>query len=289
MRQERILVVGYLSIDTLETSGGRFENVPGGAALYAALGVRHAGAKAVVLAAVGEDYPMQWLEAMAQIGIDVSGVERRAGPTRTAALHYSDDGTRVSTNHGQTTWWQRTLALAPPPPGDLADLDALVACPMPINTLSALVRQAWPRNLPVVADTSEAFVAEGSAQLLELVERLAAFAPSREETRRMWPGLSDDAAAQALAARGVHVLQKRGAMGAWAVTGGGKVGTQIPAPSAVVVDATGAGDATVGALAAHLCRGADFLVAATAALATGALAVSGIGPAALGFPVLATE
>ena len=96
-------------------------------------------------------------------------------------------------------------------------------------------------------------------------------------------------AALMLAARGVHVLQKRGAMGAWAVPAAAKAGTRIPAPSAVVVDATGAGDATVGALAAHLCRGADFLVAAAAALATGALAVSGIGPAALGFPVLATE
>ena len=232
---------------------------------------------------------MQWLDALAQIGIDVSRVERRVGPTRTAALHYGDDGTRVSTNHGHTTWWQRTLALAPPPPGDLADLDGLIACPMPIDALSALVRQARQRNVPVVADTSEAFVAEGSAQLLELIQRLAVFAPSREETRRMCPGLSDDDAALALAARGVHVLQKRGAMGAWAVPAGGKAGTQVPALSAVVVDATGAGDATVGALAAHLCRGAGFLVAAPAAMATGALAVSGIGPAALGFPVLATE
>jgi ribokinase len=289
MVQKRILVAGYLSIDTLETAGGRYDNVPGGAALYSALGVRHAGEQAALLAAVGEDYPVDWLNGIARLGIDVSLVQRRSGPTRRAALHYADGGTRVSPNHGQALWWQRTLALAPPPPVNLVHIDALVACPMPLETLSTLLQYAHQCNLPVVADTSEAFVVEGVTQLLQLMSGLTAFAPSREETRQMWPGLCDDEAALALAARGVHVLQKRGAMGAWAVPCGGRQGTQIPAPPVVVVDATGAGDATVGALAVHLLGGTDFLLAATAALATGALAVSGIGSSAFGFPILANE
>ena len=105
----------------------------------------------------------------------------------------------------------------------------------------------------------------------------------------MCPGLSDDAAALSLAQRGVNVLQKRGAQGAWAVPAKSSMGTQIAAPPAVVVDPTGAGDATVGALTVHLCRGADFLDAASAALATGALAVSDVGPAAFGLTTLTNE
>ena len=282
MRQRRILAVGYLSIDTIETPAGRFERVPGGAALYAALGVRHAGALAGVVAAVGNDYPIHWLDVLAQMGIDISRVERRPGPTRTARLQHSAGGKRLSPLHGDDVWWQRTLARSPPPLGDLGDVDGLVAGPMPVDALSAVIHQAARQKLHVIADTSEAFAIHAAARLLDLVSQLAAFAPSREETRLLLPGVTDDMAASSLAERGMHVLQKRGADGAWAVSAGGGPGIHMPAPPAVVIDPTGAGDATVGALAAHLFSAQSFMVAATAALSTGAVAVSGIGPAALG-------
>ena len=57
----------------------------------------------------------------------------------------------------------------------------------------------------------------------------------------------------------------------------------LAAPAAEIVDPTGAGDATVGALAALLAAGTDFMAASRAALLVGALTVSDIGPAALGF------
>jgi sugar/nucleoside kinase (ribokinase family) len=56
----------------------------------------------------------------------------------------------------------------------------------------------------------------------------------------------------------------------------------LPAPPAEVVDPTGAGDATVGALAAGLAFRRPFLDAARGALAVGAAAVSGLGPTSLG-------
>ncbi len=282
MRPRQILAVGYLSIDTIETTAGRFERVPGGAALYAALGVRHAGGIAAVAAAVGEDYPAQWLDALAALGIDISRVQRRPGPTRTAGLQHSAAGNRASSHHADDAWWRRTAALAPPRLGNLAGVDGLVAGPMPPDSLSDLLQQAARPDLPVVADTSEAFALAAPASLINLLSRLAVFAPSREETRLLLPDLSDDAAASSLARRGVHIVQKRGAQGAWAVAAGGGTGTLLPAPHATMVDPTGAGDATVGALALRLARGESFLLAAAASLMTGAAAVSGIGPAALG-------
>ena len=282
MRTARILVVGYLSIDTLQAASAEPVEVPGGAALYAALGARQAGAHASIAAVVGEDYPQPWLHSLAQMGVDVSRVQRRAGSTRTTALRYGAGGHRDSPHYRDDVWWHRTRALAPALQGDLAQVDVLVACPMPIDSLAALLQLAALAGVPVVADTSEAFVTEDPQRLLELVGELAAFAPSREETRLLWPQCDDDAAALALAGRGVHVLHKRGAQGAAAVPAHGSVPVHIPAPPAAVVDPTGAGDATVGALAAHIGGGAGFLDAAAAALATGALATTGIGPAALG-------
>lgn len=267
----RVLVAGYLSIDTLAGHAA----MPGGAALYAALGARRAGADAAISAAVGEDYPQPWLDALARLGIDVSGVERRGGPTRRARMDYHAPQGR------DPEWWARTRALAPP----ISDLRAetAVAGPMPADALARFLAAAGRVGVPVVADTSDAYAGPDAAALLALLPQIAVFAPSLAETRLLLPGLDDDAAACALARLGPAVLQKRGAAGALLVAGSDPAPLHLPAPEARAADPTGAGDATVGALAAGLAAGLDLADAARAALRVGALAVSAAGPAALGF------
>lgn len=277
-----MLVAGYLSIDTIQSALGRADEVPGGAALYAALGARLAGAEAAIAACVGEDYPDQWLHLLDALGIDTAGIERRPGPTRRARLAYGNAGARRSA-HG-AAWWERTHALAPAPSSDAVKRAAMVvACPMPIDRLEQWISGAKTQGVPVLADTSEAFVTASRDRLLAALASITIFAPSREETRLMGSFGSDDEAALSLARLGPHVLQKRGADGVAAVASRGTEAVVIPAPPARLVDPTGAGDATVGALAATLAAGRPFLEAARQALAAGAVAVSAIGPAALGF------
>jgi sugar/nucleoside kinase (ribokinase family) len=285
MRQARVRVVGYLSIDTLQVEGTVSQRVPGGAALYAALGARLAGGDVSVEASVGDDYPPQWLPALDALGIDVSRVQQRTGLTRRATLRHHGDGRRTSSHFRDALWWERTRELAPVTAHDLSHTDIVVACPMPIDTLSTLMARAADAGVPVVADTSEAFVSGDPQWMMKLIGRLAIFAPSREETRQLLPKHDDDAAATCLAGRGVHILQKRGAQGAMAIAAHAVQGACIPAPPAAVVDPTGAGDATVGALATHWSTNRDFLAAARAALAIGALATTGTGPAGLGLVI----
>lgn len=282
MGRPHIRVVGYLSIDTVYRPGVAPEQAPGGAALYAALGARHAGASVSLNAVVGEDYPQAWLHDLEAMDIDVSRVQRRSGPTRTTALHYGRDGQRSSPHFSDPLWWDRTNALSPLVGDDLAEVDALVACPMTTTSLSTLVRRAVVAGVPVVADTSAAFVSDNAQVMLQLLQELAVFAPSREETQLLLPDYDDDAAAVRLARQGVHLLLKCGQDGAIVVSARGESVQRIPAPPAAVVDPTGAGDATVGALAAHWAAGSDFLAAASASLLTGALATTGLGPVALG-------
>jgi ribokinase len=286
----RILIVGYLSIDEIETPQGRFSPVPGGAALYAALGARHAGAQAAICAQVGQDYPPAWLDTLSGLGIDISHVLSRPGPSRTASISHGRDGARRSALHAQASWWRRTEALAPVLPRALEDIAMIVACPMPLARLAAVLDSAQARRIPVVADTSEAFAGASGAAFLELLPRLAVFAPSREETQLILPGIGDDEAAITLAALGTDLLQKRGADGAYAVAAHASQGVRIAAPAGGVVrDPTGAGDSVVGALAAHLAAGRPFLEAVVPALSTGSLTVAGIGPSALGFASAAAE
>ncbi len=286
----KVLVVGYLSIDEIGTPQGRFAPVPGGAALYAALGVRHAGAQASICACVGDDYPRDWLHAMSELGVDLSHVSSRPGPSRRALISHALDGQRSSANHAQDSWWQRTRALVPLLPDALDDITAVVACPMPVAQLGALLDAAQRHKLAVIADTSEAFASEETDSLLALLPCLRVFTPSREETRLLLPGLEDEEAAIKLASLGIDVLQKRGADGAFAVVAGASSGMLIPAQRGIrVTDPTGAGDSTIGALAAYLAQGRGFLQAVAPALLTGSHCVTGIGPSTLGFPLAAAR
>ena len=108
-----VVVVGYLSIDTISTDGQTITDAPGGAALYAALGARAAGASVSVVACAGEDYPAGWLEQIEHLGLDISHVRRRPGLTRRARLINRADGGRVSAHHDEQAWWERSVALAP--------------------------------------------------------------------------------------------------------------------------------------------------------------------------------
>ncbi|MCU0984285.1 MAG: carbohydrate kinase family protein [Acetobacteraceae bacterium] len=268
-----MIVVGYLSMDRIVTETESYACVPGGAALYAALGARMAGAEVAMVAAAGEDWPEAWTAALSARGIDMGAVVRREGETRRARLVYTAGDARHSGHHAEAAWWERTAALAPPPVQARRG-DVVVAAPMPAARLARLIDEAGEAR--VVADTSEAFAqAEGEA-LRALLPRLAVFAPSTAEVAHLAGG--DTASLLALCAT---VVEKRGREGV-IVHRRGHAPVPVAAPAAVTVDATGAGDATVGALGGALAEGAEVREAARQAVLVGALCVSGAGPEALG-------
>jgi len=265
----RVVVMGYLSIDQVTQPDGTRRAQPGGAALYAALGARALGAEVAMLAAAGEDWPEAWHEEARRCGIDCAGVERRAGASRRARLDYAADGARGSTHHDEEEWWARTAALLPPLPARLGPDDVLVLAPMPAAQAARALDAAGPCR--TVADTSEAFARRDADALRALLPRLALFAPSRAESRWLMP------------MRGCPIVEKRGAEGLALLSPEGAAPEIFAAPTVVVRDATGAGDATVGAIAAGLAAGDTLWAALHAAVMIGARTVTGDGPAALGF------
>lgn len=255
--------MGYLSMDRVTGPEGDRREQAGGAALYAALGARAAGAAVSMLAAAGDDWPDAWTAAAARCGVDCTGIARRAGPTRRARLDYAADGGRGHAHHDDVVWWERTAALLPPMPPRLAPADLLVLAPMPAEQAARALDAAG--QCRAVADTSEAYAKREPAALRALMPRLAAFAPSREEIRWLAP------------LDGCPVVEKRGAEGL-------ALGDEVFAPPPVTVrDPTGAGDATLGAIAAGLAAGLGLRDAVRAAVGIGARTVSGHGASALGF------
>ena len=280
----RVTVAGYLSLDTIACPYGTFENVPGGAALYAALGARAAGARVRLRAALCEDFPALWLDALAAAGIDLEGLGPAAGATRRARLEdreatHERATRRASPHHGEPAWWTRTRALAPMPCRSPAAVVVVTA--MPVECLVRHVETARALGARVVADTSEAYAAAEGEALLAALPRLDLFAPSREEVRLLLPGLDDVAAQRALDSRCPQVVQKRGPDGMWWSSAGLPVFHE-PSHLREVADSTGAGDAAVGALAAGLARGLPVTELLREASAIAAYAAGMVGPLGLG-------
>ncbi len=280
----RVAVMGYLSIDTIDVAGARHAAVPGGAALYAALGAAAAGARATLHVTAGEDFPRATLDRIGQLGIDIGAIRQGVGASRRARLVYGATDPPASPHHDEAAWWDATARLAPPLPDAWTGIDMLVLAPMPIARLQEAVATATRHGVRSIADTSTAFAARDRDGLLALLPSLAAFAPSRAETDAMFPTLEDDSAVLRLAQYGPAILHKRGADGARLDAPHMLAPLDLPAPRVAVRDPTGAGDATVGAFAAGLAAGLSLRIAAEHALEIGARACTGIGPSALGLP-----
>jgi len=281
MTGKRLFVIGYLSIDTVAQADGRLDRMAGGAGLYAALGAARAGAPVDLCASVGPDFPDSWLAALAQAGIGFGHLNYRDGASRRADIRHHADGRRESTHYADPEWWTASERHAPPIPDDLAGIGLVVACPMPTSRLAVLLDRARANAVPVLADISEAVAENEREAVLALLPRLDIFTPSREETRILLPGLGDDDAARALADLGPAIIQKRGADGMFVVEAGAAGERRLPALATEVIDPTGAGDASVGAMGAARLAGSDLFAAASSGLRIGALAVSGLGAGAL--------
>ena len=287
MTRPTVWVVGYLSLDDVVVEGCVHRDVPGGGALYAALGAAAGGAAPVLVTARGPDFPESVLDGLRATGIDVSAVERRDHPTRRARLAHGADGQRESAHYGRPEWHAATAALAPPLPPATAAPGVAVLTAMPAGDLVRQLEWARGRGASVVVDTSEVFATRDRDGLLALAGRMDLFAPSREETRLLLPDLDDDGALAALAMLCPRVVQKRGADGLALRSAAHPAGLGVAPCPGPVVDPTGAGDACVGAFAAGLARGLDDAALLALGSEVAARAVAGIGPAGLGLVVAA--
>jgi ribokinase len=281
----RIAVLGYLSIDEIRTPAGVTATEAGGGALYGALGVRAAGGAAAIFAAVGADYPEALLSAIAAQGVGVTGVVRRDGPTRRSSQIHEASGRRTSPHFGAAAWWERTRVLVPPLP-EAGRWDAWILCPMPAEAALAAAAAGRGVRAFLAADTSAAFARTEGEAVLRLAGSVDLFAPSREETWLLLPGLDDDTAVLRLARGGTRVLHKRGADGLVYLEEGSPL-RRVPAPEAAAVDPTGAGDATLGAFVARLAAGDDAERALEAAREVAGRAIGDLGPRGLGLDPLA--
>src|ERR1017187_7986241 len=73
-----VLVVGGVALDSVETPFGKADDVLGGSAGYFSASASHQTAVQLV-GVVGDDFPVEKLEALTSLGVDLAGLEHVTG------------------------------------------------------------------------------------------------------------------------------------------------------------------------------------------------------------------
>lgn len=263
----RLTVIGSINLDLVATAprlpvagetvtGATLARHPGGKGANQALAAARLGAEVALIGRVGDDAMAEEAQALLRAGdVDLSGVAvDPMAPTGVALIAVDLSGENqivvaAGANHGVTPEQLPARIEGP----------LIVQLELPIPAVEAAVGRATGfvcANLAPAQPVSEALMRR--ADLIVVNEGEAAFY------------------GDALHAGGGRVVVTQGARGAEMYQRGVSVAAATP-PAVTAVDATGAGDAFVGAITVALLEGMDAQVALTFACAAGALAATRAG------------
>jgi sugar/nucleoside kinase (ribokinase family) len=147
--------------------------------------------------------------------------------------------------------------------------------PLSRETVRGLMRRAGKTPVSVDPGSAEFLREMGARNFLEFVAGAKMLFPNAEEAATLSGRPEAEAQGVALAEKFALVVIKRGALGAEAYAGDQR--WRAVAPSATIVDTTGAGDAFVAAFLAARLRGADIPTCLEQAVAAGSAATEFLG------------
>ena len=228
----------------------------GGSANYIALAAAQFEVPSAVISIVGDDYPQDYLNLLAQRHIDVSGIEIvRGGKTLFWSGKYRNDMNQRDTLDTQLN----VLAnFKPVVPEAFRDAEVILLGNLHPTLQMDVLDQMLSRPKLVVMDTMNYWMNHTWDLLMEVIARVDMITINDEEARQLTKEYSLVKAAQRIMAMGVKfVVIKKGEHGAL-LFHDDKVFFAPALPLAEVFDPTGAGDAFAGGLVGYLTKTRDY-------------------------------
>ncbi|MHB0963055.1 MAG: PfkB family carbohydrate kinase [Gemmatimonadaceae bacterium] len=248
-----LLVVGSVALDSVETPFGKADEVLGGSATYFSASASHQSPVQLV-GVVGDDYPVERLEALRERGIDLTGLEQAEGESfrwRGRYRHDLNSAETLETRLGVFSHFRPKL-----PEQFRSAQYVFLANIDPRLQLQVLEQVEKPRF--VACDTMNFWIESRRGDLLDLLGRVDLITLNDGEARQLTEQSNLVQAARWILARGPKtVLIKKGEHGAFMFTRDSIF--YAPAyPLEAVFDPTGAGDSFAGGFMGYLARTDDL-------------------------------
>ncbi len=252
----KLLVVGSVAFDAIETPFGKTDKILGGAATFIGLASSILKTDVSLVSVVGGDFPQEYLDLLTSKNVNIDGVEIvKEGKTFFWSGKYHND---LNSRDTLVTEVNVLENFEPKVPAHAQDAEVLLLGNLhPGVQLSVLEKMAKRPKL-VILDTMNFWMDTAWDILMEMIAKTDVITINDEEARQLSGEYSLVKAAQKIHTLGPkYVIIKKGEHGAL-LFHDGKI-FAIPAlPLEEVFDPTGAGDTFAGGFAAHLAKTGDF-------------------------------
>lgn len=244
-----VLVVGSVALDSVETPFGKADDVLGGSATFFAASASHLSPVQLV-GVVGNDYPIEQLQPLADRRVDLSGLERADGRSFRWRGRYRHDlnvAETIETHLGVFSNFRPKIPeqFRRAPFVFLGNID-------PRLQLEVLTQVDRPKL--VACDTMNFWIESRRSELLELMERVDLVTLNDGEARQLSEKYNLVKAARWIMSRGPKiVIIKKGEHGAFMFSER-EIFFAPAFPLEEVFDPTGAGDSFAGGFMGYLAR-----------------------------------
>lgn len=246
----KLLIVGTVAFDAIETPFGKTDKILGGAGTYIGLSASFFKLQSAIVSVVGEDFPQEYIDMLTNRGIDVSGLEVvKGGKTFFWAGRYHND---LNSRDTLDTQLNVLADFKPVVPENFKDAEVVMLGNLhPLTQISVLDQMAKQPKL-VVLDTMNFWMDCALAELLQVMKRVDVITINDEEARQLTGEYSLVKAAAKIHTMGPkYVVIKKGEHGALLFHD--KNVFFAPAlPLEEVFDPTGAGDTFAGGFTGYI-------------------------------------
>jgi sugar/nucleoside kinase (ribokinase family) len=246
----KLLIVGTVAFDAIETPFGKTDKILGGAGTYIGLSASFFNLKSAIVSVVGEDFPQEYLDMMSAKNIDISGIEVvKGGKTFFWAGKYHND---LNSRDTLATELNVLADFQPKVPQDFKDADVVMLGNLHPLIQTSVLDQMASRPKLVVLDTMNFWMDCALEDLHNVIKRVDVITINDEEARQLSGEYSLVKAAEKIHKMGPkYVVIKKGEHGALLFHN--KEVFFAPAlPLEEVFDPTGAGDTFAGGFAGYI-------------------------------------
>ncbi len=246
----KLLIVGTVAFDAIETPFGKTDKILGGAATFIGLAASQFTLESAIISIVGGDFPQAYLDLLKNKGIDISGIEIvKNGKTFFWKGKYHND---LNSRDTLITDLNVLANFNPKVPSNFKNADVLMLGNLHPKVQLSVIEQMEVKPKLIVLDTMNFWMDNTLPELKEVIRLTDVLTINDEEARQLTKEYSLVKAAQKIHTMGPkYVVIKKGEHGAL-LFHKDEVFFAPALPLEEVFDPTGAGDTFAGGFVGYL-------------------------------------
>ncbi len=252
----KLLIVGTVAFDAIETPFGKTDKILGGAATYIALSAANFKVDSAVVSVVGNDFPDAYLQLLRDRNVNIDGIEIVPnGKTFFWAGKYHND---LNSRDTLVTELNVLADFNPIVPENYKNADVVMLGNLHPLVQTSVLNQLTAKPKLVVLDTMNFWMDCALPELLDVIKRVDVITINDEEARQLSGEYSLVKAAAKIHEMGPkYVVIKKGEHGAL-LFHGSEIFFAPALPLEEVFDPTGAGDTFAGGFSGFIAQSGDI-------------------------------